>query len=88
MRAALEEGPATAREISERAGISEKDVVVHLSHLLQSARHRRERVVIESARCVGCGFAFEARDRLSKPGRCPRCRSTRIAPARFSIEPG
>ena len=38
------------------------------------------------AECLACGFAFRKRDRLTTPGRCPRCRAERIRPAEFWIE--
>jgi maltoporin len=49
-----------------------------------TAKTRGEQVTIEPARCEGCGFVFEGRDRVGKPGRCPVCRGSRIRPPRFS----
>jgi predicted Zn-ribbon and HTH transcriptional regulator len=83
--AMLRQGSFTSREISERIGVSERDVVHHLEHLARSARGRGERLSIEPPRCLACGFAFGDRERPSKPGSCPQCRSTRIAPPRFSL---
>jgi predicted Zn-ribbon and HTH transcriptional regulator len=83
--ALLRQGCFTAREISERIRISERDAVHHLEHLARSARGRGERLAIEPPRCLACGFAFRDRDRPSKPGSCPQCRSTRIAPPRFTL---
>lgn len=85
LAALLRAEPLTARELSARASVSEKDVVSHLPHVLRSAQARGERVTIEPARCVACGFAFDERSRTGKPGRCPRCRAERIAPARFHL---
>ena len=45
------------------------------------------RLEIEPARCLACRYAFEDRTRLSKPGRCPVCRATRIALPRFRVVP-
>ena len=75
---ALRRGPATARDLSAEVGVREKDVADHLAHLARSLAHRRERLVIEPAACVACGYAFRDRDRLTRPGACPECRSTRI----------
>lgn len=85
LRALLRDGPATARELSERAGLAEKDVLHHLAHLERSARARGEVLEVAPARCLGCGFVFGERQRLAKPGSCPECRRTRIAPPRFSL---
>jgi len=58
-----------------------------LRHVERSFRRGPERLRIEPARCLACGFTF--RDRASRhlhaPGRCPQCRSERIADPRFSI---
>jgi predicted Zn-ribbon and HTH transcriptional regulator len=83
LRELLRQGPATARELSERAHLSEKEVRQHLQHLVRSANTRGEQLTIEPAHCEGCGFVFEGRDRVGKPGRCPVCRSSRIRPPRF-----
>lgn len=88
LRELLRAGPATARELSERAHLSEKEVRQHLQHLVRSARGRGDRISIEPSRCEACGFVFEGRDRLGKPGRCPVCRGSRIHPPRFGYEPG
>ena len=71
-----------AREISERAGIQEKDVLVHLEHI-KIALHGD--FLVEPALCMACGFSFRKRTRLKGPGRCPVCRSEHIAEPRFSI---
>lgn len=76
------------RELSQRAHVSEKEAAEHLAHLGLSATARGERLVIEPSRCLSCGFTFEDRTRTTRPGKCPQCRATRIAPPRFRIEVG
>lgn len=85
LRHALREGFLTARDLSARVGISEKDVPGHLHHLILSLKQSGERLEIQPPRCHGCGFVFKERTRLSKPSRCPRCKSQRLAPARYGI---
>ena len=87
LRAELLRGPATARELSQRVGISEKDVAGHLEHLERSSRARGERLVVEPAACIACGYSFAKRARLTRPGSCPSCGSTRIDPPAFRLEP-
>jgi len=82
----LREELVTARELSQRVGVSEKDVTAHLEHLARSAGRVGERMVIAPAGCISCGFAFSDRERFSKPGRCPRCRGTHISPPRFALD--
>jgi predicted Zn-ribbon and HTH transcriptional regulator len=86
LRRALLAGPATARDLSAEVGLREKDVAEHLDHLARSLAHRGERLVVEAATCIACGYAFRDRARLSRPGACPACRSTRIDPAVFRID--
>ena len=85
LRAVLRESLVTAREISARIGIAEKDVAHHLRHLSRSLKQGGERLEIQHARCHACGFVFRDRERLSKTSRCPRCKGERLAPARYSI---
>jgi hypothetical protein len=81
---APEEG-FTARELSARVGISEKDVAGHLEHLEKSLRAGGAALEVLPAECLACGFVFRERKRLSRPGSCPECRSTRIDPPAFRI---
>ena len=83
--AALQEGPASAKDLSAQVGIPEKDVLAHLDHIRRSLRRDRQRLVMEPARCRSCGFGFPKRDRVSKPGRCPACRGTFIEAPCFLI---
>lgn len=85
IRRVLREGPATAKDLSAAVGIREKDVEQHLGHLTRSLRHRGETLVVHPAHCLACGFAFSKRTRMSRPGSCPQCDSTRIEPPVFSI---
>lgn len=83
----LRHGPATARELSQAAGISEKDVPEHLEHLKKSLERKGEELVVTPASCIACGFEFKDRRRLARPGKCPGCGSTRIDPPQFRVEP-
>jgi predicted Zn-ribbon and HTH transcriptional regulator len=82
----LRGGPArTARELSEELGVSEREIAPHLEHLERSLKNEDEHLVVEPPGCVACGFVFRERHRLTRPGKCPRCRATRVSPPRFRI---
>jgi predicted Zn-ribbon and HTH transcriptional regulator len=81
----LGEGPQTIRELSILIGAPQKELLDHLAHLERSLAHTPERLQVDPAYCLACRFEFEQRKRLAKPGRCPECKSTRIALPRFSI---
>jgi transcriptional regulator len=76
--------PRTVSSLARELGLTRGDVEQDLEHAIRSARAAGEDVQIEPARCKQCGFIFE-RERLSKPGKCPACRSTRIYEPLVSI---
>jgi transcriptional regulator len=78
----------TALELSGLVGIAHRQVDEHLEHLKRTQAHRDETLLVDAARCLGCGFEFSSRDRLARPSRCPECRSERIDPPRFRIVRG
>jgi predicted Zn-ribbon and HTH transcriptional regulator len=80
--------PLSARKISERAHLMEKDVYGHLEHIRHSLRTDRGRLVVTPAECRSCGFVFTKRDRLTPPGRCPICRCETIFEPLFAIRSG
>src|SRR6185295_10037925 len=86
-RAAIHEallgGALSARDISSRAGVREKDVATHLEHLERSLKQKGERLVVKPAECLACGFVFRDRHRFTTPGSCPKCRSERIESPTF-----
>jgi predicted Zn-ribbon and HTH transcriptional regulator len=75
--------PLTVRELSQLAGLAERAVHQHLEHLIKSVKAEGGKIVVHPAECMGCGFVFEDRTRVSRPGRCPECRGSRIAPASY-----
>lgn len=81
----LEQGRCTARELSQALGIAEKQVYDHLEHVRRSVRAEKKKLVITPAQCLGCGYVFENRSRLTKPGRCPSCKNGPISPPAYGI---
>jgi transcriptional regulator len=75
----------TAHELSQRAGIPEHDVAGHLRHLEHTLTQTSERLRTLAPFCIQCGFCFEQRAKHTRPSRCPRCKSERLAPPRFCI---
>lgn len=84
--ALLEEGTYSAKEISQIIKIPEKDVCGHLEHLQRTLIRIDRRLEVISASCKHCGFIFKKRERLTKPGKCPTCRSIHIQAPLFHIE--
>ncbi len=84
--ALLEEGTYTSKELSSIVKIPERDICDHLEHLQRSLSKGDRRLTVICASCKHCGFVFKKRDRLTKPGKCPSCRSIHIQPPVFHIE--
>ena len=77
----------SARDLAHRIGIPEREVEDHLAHIGKSvARDRRGRFLLEPSICQDCEYVFRGRTRLTRPSRCPKCRSEAISPPRFGIE--
>lgn len=76
----------SARDLAHSLSIPERQVEDHLAHIAKTLAHGREgRFLLEPSACEDCGFAFRGRTRLTRPSRCPKCRSEAITPPRFEI---
>jgi predicted Zn-ribbon and HTH transcriptional regulator len=76
--------PRSVSSIARELGLKRGDVEDDLRHAIRSARASGRRVLIEPARCRSCGFTF-GEDKLSKPSRCPHCRSERLFEAQVRV---
>lgn len=76
-----------ARELSQALGLTEKEVYGHLEHIRRSTAAAGEMMVVTPSECQACGYVFADRRRLTRPGRCPRCRNSRVSPPAFRIRP-
>jgi predicted Zn-ribbon and HTH transcriptional regulator len=81
----LEEGVFSARDLSGLVGIPEKDVAGHLEHIRQSLHRTGRRLIVQQAECMKCGFVFDKRERLTRPSRCPMCKSESLHAPLFSL---
>jgi predicted Zn-ribbon and HTH transcriptional regulator len=76
--------PRSASSLARELGMKRADVDEDLRHTLQSAAARGERIEILPAKCRTCGFEFGP-ERLTKPGKCPACKGSRIVEAMIRI---
>ncbi|KPV39193.1 hypothetical protein AN478_13030 [Thiohalorhabdus denitrificans] len=81
----LRDNPMGVGELAQAVGMRPRDLAGELEHLRQSLRNEPFRLVIIPATCRKCGFTFDA-DKLTKPGKCPRCRGTWIQEPRVLVE--
>jgi len=79
--------PLSARRIAEIIGMAERQVENHLEHIVKSVAHDRTlKFMVDPPVCKDCEFIFRDRRRVTRPSRCPHCRSEAISEPRFNIE--
>jgi len=69
--------PRSISSLARDLGMKRDDVEDDLRHVILTARAAGHDIVILPARCRSCGFVFDE-GRLTKPGKCPECRGSRI----------
>jgi predicted Zn-ribbon and HTH transcriptional regulator len=83
----LAETRLSAYQLAQLLGISERQVEDHLPHIVKSlARDRSRRFVLDPSACSDCGFVFRDRTKLTRPSRCPTCRSEAVSAPRYGID--
>lgn len=85
IRRILATGPHTTYELSALVHAPEREIASHLEHLARSLQRGDERLEVEPSQCRGCGYVFRERQRLSRPGACPKCRSQHVSAPVFRI---
>ena len=83
--AILRDFTISAKELSGYLKIPERDVYDHLEHIRKTMNKGGYHLVVNPALCEKCGFVFQKRGRLSRPGKCPICHSSMIVPPLFSV---
>ena len=73
----LSDAPRSVSSIAREMGLRRRDAEEDLRHALRSAVAAGHRVEVIPARCKDCGFVFDEQ-RLTKPGRCPSCKGSRL----------
>ena len=72
-------------QLADRVALTEKEALSHLPHIQKTTAAKGSRLRIRSAHCDGCGYAFTSRKRISPPGRCPKCKQSRISGPWYSV---
>ena len=83
----LSSQPRSVSWLARELGFHRGDVEEDLRHALRWARAAGHHVTVIPARCRSCGFTFDDQ-KLSKPGKCPSCRGTRLYEPQILIGPG
>jgi len=85
--ALLSDQPRSASFLARELGLTRTEIEEDLRHAIRSARAAGHRVQVLPARCKSCGFEFDE-DRLTKPGKCPACKGSRIYEAQILVAQG
>ena len=81
----LKEDELNAIDISRMASVREKEVYEHLAHISRSLKAKSQKLLIDPYYCLSCGYVFKDRDRFTRPGRCPKCKSGHVRMATYRI---
>jgi predicted Zn-ribbon and HTH transcriptional regulator len=81
----LSREPRSVSRLAAELGLSRSDVEDALRHMIRSARAAGHRIVVIPAKCRSCGFIFDE-DKLTKPGKCPACRQSRIFEPQIGVD--
>ena len=73
----LRNNPMRVAEIAKLCGVPLKEAEDDLKHLMRTLKRSVYRIHVYPAACRKCDFVFSA-EKLTKPGKCPRCRGTWI----------
>jgi predicted Zn-ribbon and HTH transcriptional regulator len=74
-------------QLAQMLGIPERQVEEHLTHVVKTiSRDKTRKFILDPARCQDCDFVFRDRRRLTRPSRCPHCRSEGITAPRYGID--
>ncbi|MGQ0694457.1 MAG: transcriptional regulator [Nitrospiraceae bacterium] len=77
----------SSHQLAQMLGIAERQVEDHLTHVVKTLlRDRSQRFILEPSTCPDCGYVFRDRIKLTRPSRCPECRSEGITAPRYGIE--
>ncbi len=76
----------SSHQLAQLLGIPERQVEEHLTHIVKTiARDSSRTFLLEPSECQDCTFTFRDRTRLTRPSRCPCCRSEAITSPRYGI---
>ena len=80
----LQQDKQTAQQLANYFQTELKEIIEDLQHIEKSIKPLK--LKITPAYCRSCDFVFKERSKVSKPSKCPRCKSEWIEAQMFCIE--
>jgi len=80
----LEEQKQSAQHLANYFQTELKEILEDLEHIEISIKPKKLKT--NPAYCKQCNFIFKERSKVSKPSRCPRCRSEWVEAQMFFIQ--
>ncbi len=80
----LQNNKQTAQQLANYFQTILKEILEDLEHIQKSIKPKK--LKINPAYCKKCNFVFKERSKISKPSKCPRCKSEWIEAQMFSIQ--
>ena len=78
--------PMEVDRIAELLDILNKNIIYEdLSHINKSLNNSSFKLYISHPQCQECNFIF-TKKKFKMPSKCPKCKKSRIYPARFQIK--
>jgi len=82
----LEKDKTTAKHLADMLRVDMKYILEDLKHTFQTVKIYHKKLKIAPSICNVCGYVFKDRERLSRPTKCPKCRSEDITEPEFYIQ--
>ena len=80
----LQENRQSAQQLANYFQTTLNEILEDLEHIGKSIKPRK--LKIYPAYCKSCNFIFMEREKVSKPSKCPRCKSEWIEAQMFGIQ--
>lgn len=80
----LQSNKQSAQQLANYFQTELKEIIEDLEHIEKSIKPKKLKAT--PAYCKKCNFVFRERSKISKPSKCPRCKSEWIEAQMFFIE--
>ncbi len=76
----------SSHQLAQLLSIPERQVEEHLVHIVKTISRAPSRTfLLDPSECQDCAYVFRDRTKLTRPSRCPLCRSEAITSPRYGV---